>query len=195
VWLIFHTGFNFEGKMMTLFRDVVQGKFRVIDFETTGIGNADEIVSVAIIDETGAKLLYTLLKPSISIPWEATDVHGITDAMVANSPSFVTVRDEIYALLRGQFVVSYNAKFERRMLHQTAANHQMSPVVWKEVAQWYCAMEAFAEINGEWDYRRKAYKWKNLGYACARYGRIFEQHDALADCRATLFLVGRMFAR
>jgi DNA polymerase-3 subunit epsilon len=59
----------------------------ILDTETTGIVRA-EIVEIAIINHLGETRLDTLIKPSIPIPAEVTELHGISDAMVADAPTF-----------------------------------------------------------------------------------------------------------
>jgi DNA polymerase-3 subunit epsilon len=67
-----------------------QKDWAILDTETTGLYDA-EIVKIAIINYLGEILLDTLIKPSILIPAEVTDIHGISDAMVADAPTFPEV--------------------------------------------------------------------------------------------------------
>jgi len=62
-----------------------------VDFETTGLSSSKRAVEVAwfelnekfeIIDEQSS-----LINPMIPIPWDASKIHGITDEMVADSPT------------------------------------------------------------------------------------------------------------
>ena len=66
-------------------------KIVVIDFETTGLSSKKRAVEVAwfelnekfeIIDEQSS-----LINPMIPIPSDASNIHGITDEMVADSPT------------------------------------------------------------------------------------------------------------
>jgi DNA polymerase III epsilon subunit family exonuclease len=66
-------------------------KIVVIDFETTGLSSKKRAVEVAwfelnekfeIIDEQSS-----LINPMIPIPPDASNIHGITDEMVADSPT------------------------------------------------------------------------------------------------------------
>lgn len=65
--------------------------FVVFDLETTGkyIGYCEivEIAAIKVIDDEVVDTFDTLVKPCESIPASATAVHGITNSMVADSPS------------------------------------------------------------------------------------------------------------
>ncbi len=69
---------------------LTQEEWVILDTETTGLYDA-EIVEIAIINHCGEMLRATLIKPSISIPAEVTEIHGISDAMVADAPTFPEV--------------------------------------------------------------------------------------------------------
>lgn len=83
--------------------------FVVLDTETTGLDEAAQIVSIAIIDHTGQVLLDTLVRPTISIPDDVVAIHGITDEMVVDAPTMAHLYDEVRRLLSGRTVVIYNA--------------------------------------------------------------------------------------
>ena len=76
-----------------------QNDWVILDTETTGLDDA-EIVEIAIIDRLGEILLHRLIKPTISIPVEVTEIHGISDAMVADAPTFPEVYPRIDAALK-----------------------------------------------------------------------------------------------
>lgn len=66
-------------------------RWAVVDTETTGLAETDKIVELAIVTMRFGQVIdtfSTLVNPGVPIPPEATAVHGITDAMVANSPTF-----------------------------------------------------------------------------------------------------------
>jgi DNA polymerase-3 subunit epsilon len=70
----------------------------ILDTETTGLYNA-EIVEMTIISNTGEPLLNTLIKPRLTIPVRAANIHGIKDDIVANSPTFPEIYPQIVDLL------------------------------------------------------------------------------------------------
>ena len=92
-----------------------QNDWVILDTETTGLYDA-EIVEIAIIERTEETLLDTLIKPSIPIPAEVTEIHGITDEMVADAPTFPQVYPRIDAALKKKRVIIYNASFDIKIL-------------------------------------------------------------------------------
>ncbi|MEG3904814.1 3'-5' exonuclease [Microcoleus sp. B4-C5] len=76
-----------------------QNDWVILDTETTGLVRA-EIVEIAIINHLGEMLLNTLIKPTVPIPAEAAYLHGISDAMVADAPSFPEVYPRIVEVLK-----------------------------------------------------------------------------------------------
>ena len=89
----------------------------VLDLETTGVSIAsDRIVefSALKVSPGGAEEWLTLrLNPGIPISPEATRVHGITDADLANEPHFKDVAKRIAAFLEGCDLAGFNSmKFD-----------------------------------------------------------------------------------
>ena len=74
------------------------------DLETTGINVAkDRIVEISILKifPDGREEEYTQrINPTIPIPPSTTEVHGITDADVANAPTFAEKAHEIYNIIK-----------------------------------------------------------------------------------------------
>ena len=85
-----------------------------LDTETTGFSPAagDAVVEIAIVDSDGRVLIDTLIDPQRSIPWQATNVHGITDTMVRGKPTLRHVMPQVVEAIAGQQVVIYNASFD-----------------------------------------------------------------------------------
>lgn len=170
-----------------VFYDAVkQGSFVILDTETTSLTDG-EIVSIAVIDRAGNTIFETLVKPVRPIPPDATRIHGITDYMVANKPTFADILPHLTAVLTGRDVFVYNAVYDRKMLHQSAEKAGLPKTDWKEISRWFCVMEEFAIVFGDWNEYRQSYKWQTLKTAAAYY-RINQEgaHNALGDCQTTL---------
>ncbi|MCZ2222776.1 MAG: 3'-5' exonuclease [Chitinophagales bacterium] len=84
-----------------------------IDLETTGINiSADKIVEIAIVKilQDGTKQVKRkLINPEMPIPAQATEVHGITDEMVKDAPTFKQVANEIKQFIEGCDIGGYNS--------------------------------------------------------------------------------------
>jgi DNA polymerase-3 subunit epsilon len=95
----------------------------ILDLETTGVNIAtDRIVefSALKVSPGGAEEWLTMrLNPGIPISAEATRVHGITDADVANEPHFKDVAKRIAAFLEGCDLAGFNSmKFDIPILSE-----------------------------------------------------------------------------
>jgi len=94
-----------------------------IDLETTGINvSIDRIVEIAIIKiaPDGTKLVKRkLINPEMPIPKGASDVHGISDEMVKDAPTFKAVANEIKQFIEGSDMAGYNSnRFDIPMLNE-----------------------------------------------------------------------------
>jgi len=167
---------------------VLQKPFVILDTETTGL-NDGEICEISIIDHTGAVLLDTFVKPSRPIPLDAFKIHGISDAMVANAPGWAAVGVTVERLIGGKQVIVYNAQYDRRMMHQSDEASGRGYTNWGKLANWDCAMEAYAKFWGDWDDYHRSYRWQRLTTACEQQGIPEPEasaHSALGDCLRTL---------
>jgi len=166
--------------------------FLVIDLETTGLGSDAEICEIAIINKAGDTLLHALVNPTHGIPTEASSIHGITPDRVKNASPFHLLWPSISWMLETSHVIAYNAEFEERILRQCAGEQRHSVDL---VANWHCAMKAYAKHYGDWNPRFKSYKWKSLDVACKEFGiQLDNAHSALDDARATLAVVKALAA-
>jgi len=83
------------------------------DLETTGTAiSKDRIVEMAVLklhpDGTKEKKEWRI-NPEQHIPKEASNIHGITDDMVANEPTFKESSREIYDYIKGCDLAGYNS--------------------------------------------------------------------------------------
>ena len=92
-----------------------------IDLETTGVNiSNDRIVEIAIVKilpDGTRQVKRKLINPLIPIPSGASDVHGITDDMVKDAPSFKQVANEIKQFMDNCDMGGYNSnRFDVPML-------------------------------------------------------------------------------
>lgn len=91
------------------------------DLETTGINViADRIVEICIVKvmPDGKEDVRTYrINPTIPIPKQASDIHGITDADVADKPTFAQIGKEIANILKDSDLGGFNSnKFDVPLL-------------------------------------------------------------------------------
>lgn len=91
------------------------------DLETTGLNTEkDRIIEIAVvrISPFEPQIHYNRrLNPGIPIPAEATAIHGITDADVADMPSFSDIAQNLFEFLQGCDLGGYNIKkFDTKVL-------------------------------------------------------------------------------
>ena len=92
-----------------------------LDFEGTSKDTTTgRIVQVAIHDESSGEMFTTLVDPSIPIPEESTEIHGITDEMVRGAPTFEQLMPEIERRLRrANVIVTFNGnRYDLQLLQE-----------------------------------------------------------------------------
>jgi DNA polymerase-3 subunit epsilon len=164
--------------VLTLFaRNVLDVPMVWLDTETTGLDpNADGVVQLgAARFEPFAEptVRSWLVSPGRPIPPEATAIHGITDAMVADAPTLATVlsSEEFQGMLAGTLLGAYNAFFDRSFL-RGVGDHDWPWLDSLTLVRW---VDRYVRGKG----RHK------LEAACRRHGvDIGTAHDAGEDARA-----------
>jgi DNA polymerase-3 subunit epsilon len=77
---------------------------------------------VVLLDEGGLMALFTeLVDPGRPIPPDIVGITGITDAMVAGSPSVCDVLPTVIELVAGAVLVGHNVSFDLGFLSQASA--------------------------------------------------------------------------
>lgn len=163
---------------------LTERNFVVLDTETTGLDVYDdrtEIVEVAIADPDGETLLNTLVRPQYPIPAVAMGIHGISDEMVANAPTFLDVLPSIVEATRDKIIIVYNADYDLPLLAALSMRCGMTRIF----PGGYCLMKAYAEHrNGPRG------RWCSLTKACMQEGvDLRNAHRAMGDVQATLELL------
>ena len=84
-----------------------------IDLETTGVNlGTDRIVEIAIVKvltDGTRSVKRKLINPQMPIPKQASDIHGITDDMVKEAPTFKDAAQELKQMMDGCDIAGYNS--------------------------------------------------------------------------------------
>jgi DNA polymerase III subunit epsilon len=152
-----------------------------IDLETTGVNlSTDRIVEIAIVKiqpDNSRQTKRKLINPTIPIPKEVSDLHGITDEMVKDAPTFKTAANELKQFIEGCDLGGYNSNrfdipllmeeflradieidlSQRKMVDVQHIFYQMEPRTLTAAVKFYCGKElegahgAEADINATVD--------------------------------------------
>jgi DNA polymerase III subunit epsilon len=147
-------------------------KIVILDSETTGLYG--EIIELAIIDLEENALFNSRFCPKNKIEPGATAVHGITNEMLADEPTWADKWPEIESILyAARLVLIYNADFDIARISTTN-------IAWRIQERFpyraECLMDLYARWYGEWNSYHRSYRWQKLGGG----------HSALEDCQAAL---------
>ena len=88
----------------------------IVDLETTGAHPAwDRVTEIAVVEVAEGEVVSewsTLVNPGTSIPPGIQALTGITNAMVADAPTFEDLASNLYERLEGRVLVAHNARFD-----------------------------------------------------------------------------------
>lgn len=100
--------------------------FVAIDVETTGLSPvANELIEVSAIKYNGNKKLdtfTTLIKPKTKIPYYITNITGITNEMVQNSPAVEEIMPSLIEFIGNNPIVAHNANFDYKFIQNYSNN-------------------------------------------------------------------------
>jgi DNA polymerase III subunit epsilon len=146
-----------------------------IDLETTGVNpGIDRIIEIAIIKllpDGSRSVKRKLLNPEVPIPKKSSDIHGITNEMVKDAPTFRQVGHELKQMLDGCDLAGYNSnRFDipllmeeflragvdfdmrnRKLLDVQNVFHKMEPRTLGAAYRFYCNKELDGAHSAEAD--------------------------------------------
>ncbi len=164
-----------------------------IDLETTGVNiGTDRIVEIAIVKimpDGTQQIKRKLINPLQPIPAASSEIHGITDDMVKDAPSFKQVANEIKQFLDNCDLGGYNSnRFDipmlveeflrvgldfsvenRKMVDVQKVFHMMEQRTLSAAYKFYCNKVLEAAHSAEAD---AAATWEVLDAQVQRYGTI-----------------------
>lgn len=174
------------------FKDLDTMDYVVLDTETTGFNNDDEIVELGITDRNGNVLYEGMFNPNKELSEEASKVNGITMNDLANKPSFGTEAQRIADILLERPLVIYNKDFDTRLVLQSMEAHKediadydvlKEKINEKFQTTTYCAMQSYTAY-------KDFYKSTKLVEALKEQGvDKVQSHRAVDDCIDTANLI------
>lgn len=157
----------------------------IIDVETTGLEDTDEMLQISIIDTEGNTLFNSYIRPIFHENWpQAEEINQINIQTVKDAPEIQDVAEEISEILiNAEHIIGYSVSFDIEMLKRYGI-----PV--RENIEITDVMKLFAPLYGEWSDKYGCFKWQKLTTCAAYFGfdwKNIKAHDSLADCLATLY--------
>lgn len=171
-----------------------------VDLETTGINlGTDRIVEIAavkILPDGTRQVKRKLINPEMPIPPQSTEVHGITDDMVKDAPTFKQASNEIRQFLENCDLAGYNSnKFDipllveeflragqdfrtdgRKLLDVQKVFHIMEPRTLSAAYRFYCNKELEGAHSAEVD---ATATWEVLEAQIEKYPQIGNTVDSI----------------
>ncbi len=151
----------------------------IFDLESTGINLAkDRIVEICImkIQPDGSEEVKTwLVNPTIPIPKQVSEIHGITDEDVKDAPTFTVIATDVMAFMEGCDIGGYNSNyFDVPLLQEELLRLNMD--IYSEERKFVDVFKIFQRMESRT--LTAAYK-----FYCGK--DLVNAHSAEADVRAT----------
>ncbi len=155
--------------------------FIVLDFETTGLRNEDQIIEIGYVwiqnGESKAERS-SLINPGGPISRRITQITGIDTEMVADAPEIHEVIEGFAKFLRGKIIVAHNASFDVRFL-----NNALRRAGQEGVTEYICTMRMFRGYKRELGIETPGAKLSDL---TSHFGLHNDRaHRALEDAQVT----------
>ncbi len=157
---------------------IIEIPYVAIDTETTGLNPAggDRIVEIAALRFHRGNVLdsyTTLINPEIPVPYGAYRVHGISDDMLREAPSFGDIFSELVSFIGEDPTVYHNALFDLTFLRNEARINRLE---WIRNIVIDTLLIARKLTGG---------KGNRLGSLAEQFGIGMPGHRAMSDAHAT----------
>lgn len=157
-------------------------RLAVIDCETTGLPPGAHVVEVAVVhltierDARPVVALSSRVRPPIPIPPEATRKHGITDADVADAPTWAEILPRVREAIDGRVVTAFHAPADFAFTTDEQDRLGEGPI-----APWpWLDLHVIARDSNKYEH--------NLSAVATRQGIALDAHGAAGDAVATALL-------
>lgn len=149
------------------------------DLETTGIDPVtSRIVQIAllqVLEDGSSREWDSLINPGIPIPPETTNIHGISDGMVAHAPSFSEIAPLLAAVFQDSDLAGYNStRFD-------------VPMILEEFARAHIRLDfsQHALLDAHLIFTQKEPRTLTAAYRYYCHAELLDAHSALADTHAS----------
>ena len=158
--------------------------FICVDVETAN-WDRESICQVGLVTVKNGSIVdvwSTLVNPEDWFDGWNVEIHGITEEMVSDAPTFPQIRNKLYRRMADLIVVSHTP-FDRGAIERAAEKYGFSP----PRSTW---LDSARIVRRAWPdrYGRAGY---GLGNVAGDLGIDFRHHDALEDARAATEIVLR----
>lgn len=171
-----------EGDFINHLRVLNDIDFVILDTETTGLENDDEIVELGVIDKFGNMLYSSLFRNQKPVHPKAAEKNHLSEEELADAPLFTAEWEKIKKVLHDKKIIAFNTEFDYRLFRQTLIRYDLNPDEVDVYFDGYLdAMKIYLDIkpNGR--------KRISLQDCCDALGmKVKESHRAVDDCRLTL---------
>ncbi len=181
-----------------MYRFTTVGEVAVIDCETTGLDpQKDRIISLAVVladlreQAQDTRHLEITIDPGVSIPADATKIHGIRNEDVKGNDKFEDVAEQLMDFVSDRPLMGFNVTFDKQFLNAELKRNGFKSFHRK---QSYCVMEA---LHDAWGYRPSledavkrmiCFEQERSGLNTPLSQYANKMHDPLNDAYATLAL-------
>ncbi|WP_068614986.1 exonuclease domain-containing protein [Paenibacillus tuaregi] len=150
--------------------------FVSLDFETANM-NPGSVCAIGLVVVSEGQIVdefYSLVNPLADFDPFCVRVHGITEAMVQDAPTFKEVWETVGPVLDNQIVVAHNAAFDINVLKHCMTANELPSEGFQYVCSYLLAKRIWPGLTS---YRLNSVS-SYLGLDA------FRHHDALEDARA-----------
>ena len=109
----------------------LNGTYVVFDLETTGFSSIkDKIIEIGAVKVENGVItdkFSTLVNPKVPIPFEITNLTGITDDMVMEAPDIETILPQFLEFVGDAVLVAHNASFDVSFIEQNCRYQDITP--------------------------------------------------------------------
>jgi DNA polymerase-3 subunit epsilon len=175
----------------------------VLDLETTGVNlSSDRIVELAILKimpDGSIVRKRRLINPQMKIPVQSSEIHGITDEMVKDAPTFKEISNETRQFLEQCDLAGYNSNrfdwpllmeeflragldfdiSDRKMIDVQKIFHVLEPRTLSAAYKFYCNKTLDGAHSAEVD---ALATWEVLDAQLDRYPQLGKTLDSVINC-------------